>query len=59
MSLEEFWDIFFSDDAPYATDTFLEQKDINNHIKSISEWHAPKEKFKTFPFGDNSAPVMS
>jgi hypothetical protein len=32
ISLEEFWDIYFSDDAQFATDTFLKEKDVNNHI---------------------------
>ena len=41
IGLEHFWNIFFADDAKYATDTFLEQKDENNHVKSMSNWHAP------------------
>jgi hypothetical protein len=32
VSLEHFWNIFFSSEAKYATDVFLEQKDVNNHV---------------------------
>jgi hypothetical protein len=59
VSLEHFWDIFFADGAPYATDTFLEQKDVNNHIKSMNEWHVPEGKFVNFPWdGRDHKPIM-
>jgi hypothetical protein len=58
--LEHFWNIFFDDDAPYATDTFLEQKDVNNHIKSMNEWHVPIEKFAHFPWdGRDHPPIIA
>lgn len=57
-SLEHFWDIFFADGAPYATDTFLEQKDVNNHIKSMGEWHVPTGKFVTFPWDADETEIL-